>query len=287
MRAWVRPCISVAAPLLATVGALPQCRPDFVLRQARAVFGSRMHRHRRRRVAGTIAVALWLLVLPAAAHAQQGWSEIVDVSAAVTGIASPQVAIDRHGNAVEIRIFVNVPAPPSAPANLLGLANGAGLALSWRNTFEGGAPTSLWLKVTGAIATVLPLPMGEAFTFANVPPGTYTLSVIAANASGASPPSNAVTLTFPHACSGVPDMPTNLQTWKAGNTIFLSWSPPASGPAVTSYRVAVSGAWVGGFTTPARTLSGEAAPGSYVITVSATNACGVGPPSAAQTVVTP
>ena len=40
----------------------------------------------------------------------------------------------------EIRVFVNVPAPPSAPTNLLGMANGVSLGLAWRNTFAGGAP---------------------------------------------------------------------------------------------------------------------------------------------------
>ena len=49
----------------------------------------------------------------------------------------------------EIRIFVNVPAPPSAPADLLGLVNGSSVALAWRNTFEGGAPGGLILDVTG------------------------------------------------------------------------------------------------------------------------------------------
>ena len=161
----------------------------------------------------------------------------------------------------EIRIFVNVPAPPSAPANLLGLVNGSSVALSWVNTFGGGAPTSLWLNVTGAVSTVLPLPFGEAFTFAGVPPGTYTLSVIAANASGASAPSNEVTLTFPGACTGVPDAPVDFQAWRAGSTIFVSWSPPASGPAVTRYTVQVGGAFVGGFTTTERTLSGRGCPG--------------------------
>ena len=49
----------------------------------------------------------------------------------------------------EIRIFVNVPAAPSAPADLLGLVNGSSVALAWRNTFEGGAPGGLILDVTG------------------------------------------------------------------------------------------------------------------------------------------
>jgi len=187
----------------------------------------------------------------------------------------------------EIRIFVNVPASPSAPENLLGLANGSGLALSWTNTFGGGAPTSLWLNVTGAVTATLPLPMGDQFTYAGVPPGTYTLSVSAANASGLSPPSNPVTLTFPSPCTGVPAPPTNLQTWKVGSTIYLSWSPPASGTAVASYTVQVSGAYVGSFVTTGRTLSGAAGPGGYVLSVAATNPCGTGAATPTQTVVIP
>jgi hypothetical protein len=187
----------------------------------------------------------------------------------------------------EIRIFVNVPSVPSPPTHLLGLVNGSTIGLSWTNTFAGGAPTSLWLNVAGAITTGLPLPMDEAFTYANVPPGTYTLSVIAANASGVSAPSNAVTLTFPEPCTGVPGVPEHLQTWKVGNTIFLSWSAPDGGPAVASYTVWVGGAYVGSFGTVGRTLSGAAGPGSYVLSVTADNACGTGAATPTQTVVIP
>ena len=130
----------------------------------------------------------------------------------------------------EIHIVVNLPAPPSAPANLLGLVNGSTVTLSWTNTAAGGATTSLRLNVTGALTTVLPLPMGDAFTYANVPPGTYTLSVTAANASGSSAPSNSVTLTFPGACSGVPDAPTNVQTWKVGSTYSWRGARPRAVP---------------------------------------------------------
>jgi hypothetical protein len=187
----------------------------------------------------------------------------------------------------EIRVFVNVPAAPSPPANLLGMVNGSTIALSWTNTFAGGAPTSVWLNVAGALTTALPLPMGEAFTYANVPPGIYTLSVSAANAGGVSAPSNAVTLTFPQGCTGVPAPPEHLQTWKVGTTIFLSWSPPDGGPAVTSYTVWVGGSYAGSFGAIGRTLSGAAAPGSYVLSVTADNACGVGAATPMQTVVIP
>jgi hypothetical protein len=187
----------------------------------------------------------------------------------------------------EIRIFVNVPTAPSAPAGLLGLVNGSSVTLSWVNTYAGGAPTSLLLNVTGAIATTLPLPVGEGLTFAGVPPGTYTLSVSAANASGVSAPSNTVTLTFPRACDGVPGVPTNFVSTKSGFTIFVSWGPPANGPAVAGYTVHVTGTYVGGFPTTGRSLSGTASPGSYTLSVVATNACGAGTATPTQTVVIP
>jgi len=187
----------------------------------------------------------------------------------------------------EIRVVVNVPAAPSAPAHLLGLADGSSVALSWRNTLGGGPPTSLWLNVTGAIAATLPLPFGEVFTFAGVPPGTYTLQVVAANASGVSGPSNAVTLTFPAACSGVPEAPVNFQAWREGRTVVLSWSPPVSGPAVASFVVSVTGAFTGSLVMTGRTLSNAVAPGSYTISVAAGNTCGTGPATPAQTVVVP
>jgi hypothetical protein len=187
----------------------------------------------------------------------------------------------------EIRLVVDVPAPPSAPTNLLGLVNGSSVALSWINTYDGGTPVILGLRVTGAVNTILPLPFGDTFTLSGVPPGTYTLSVVAANANGISPPSNSVTLSFPGACSGVPDVPTNFQALKAGSTILVSWSPPASGPAVSSYTVQVSGAYVDSFTTTARMLSGVAGSGTYTLNVRATNACGTSTATPMQTVVIP
>jgi hypothetical protein len=141
--------------------------------------------------------------------------------------------------------------------------------------------------VTGAVSTVLPLPMGETFTYPNVPPGTFTLAVVAANAAGVSSPSNAVTLAFPGPCGGSPQAPTNVRVWRDGSIVFMSWSPPASGPAVSSYVANVSGAYVGSFTTTGRILSGAAASGTYTLSVAAANACGTGVASATQTVIVP
>jgi YVTN family beta-propeller protein len=187
----------------------------------------------------------------------------------------------------EIRIVVNVPEAPSAPANLLGVVNGADLSLAWRNTFEGGAPTALFLDVSGSLSATLPLPLADTFSFAGVPAGTYTLRLRAANASGLSGPSNPVTLTFPAACSGVPATPTHVVASRDGGLVTALWESAPSGPAATNFVVNVTGSFVGAFPTTGRALAGTVGPGSYTITVSATNVCGASPPSAPQTVVVP
>lgn len=190
----------------------------------------------------------------------------------------------------EIRIHVNVQAPPlapSAPANLLGLVNGTSLALAWTNTLGGGAPTSLVLEVTGAVNAVLSLGLTERFSFAGVPSGTYSFTVRAQNAGGLSSPSNTVALTFPGACSGPPLTPATLVVNRAGNTLSVSWTPAASGPAPTSYVVNVTGSLVGSLPTTARAIGGAVGPGSYTLSVTAINVCGASPATDSQTVVVP
>ncbi len=121
----------------------------------------------------------------------------------------------------------------------------------------------------------------------NVPAGTYALSVRAANATGVSAASNAVTLTFPGPCSGVPATPTNFLATKNGNLISVSWGLPASGPAPTAYTLTVQGAFSGSLQTASRAISGAVGTGSYVLSVAANNPCGTGAATATQTVIVP
>jgi YVTN family beta-propeller protein len=188
----------------------------------------------------------------------------------------------------EIRLFVNSPTPPSAPADLTGLVNGASLALAWRNTFGGGAPSTIVLDVSGALALSLPLGLTESFAFNGVPPGTYTFRVRAVNAAGVSgATSNPVTLTFPGTCSGPPQAPTNFQAYRDGRTIFVSWDPPAAGAAPTVYAVDVTGAFTGSVPTTGRQLSGTVGSGTYFLAVAAANPCGAGAASTPLTVTVP
>jgi hypothetical protein len=192
----------------------------------------------------------------------------------------------------EVRLVVDVPAAPSAPENLLALATGPLVTLSWTNTFSGGVPTSLRLHVTGAVTAVVNLPLGERFTASAVSPGTYTVTMTAVNTAGESPPSNAVTLTVPppaplYPCLGLPDAPTLFRAWQQDGVLSVSWSPPASGVALTGYTVLVSGDFFGSFRTTGRSLSGRVPAGAYWLSVAGTNLCGGGAATPPQRVVVP
>ena len=188
----------------------------------------------------------------------------------------------------EIRIHVNVPVPPSPPTGLLALVNGCrSVALAWRNTFNGGAPTNVVLDVTSPSAVLLPLGNGDKVSYNGIPPGTYTFSLRAANAAGASGASNTITLTVPASCSGAPGTPTNFLAYRIGSTVSVLWDPAATGPAPTDYVLDVTGSLITTIPTTDRGLSSAAPPGSYTVSVRATNPCGSSEPTAAQTVVVP
>ena len=187
----------------------------------------------------------------------------------------------------EVRLFVNVPALPAAPTNLLSLVDGNTLSLAWMNNPSGGASTSLHLVVRGPLNTFVPIPVTESISFRNVPAGTYMLWIHGVNASGDGPNSNGVTVIVPGTCTGIPGAPTNVNAAKTGNTISLSWDLPVSGPAPTSFVLNVSGAFVGSFPVTARSLSGSVGPGSYTMTVTSGNSCGSSAPSPPITVPLP
>jgi hypothetical protein len=188
----------------------------------------------------------------------------------------------------EIRIHVNVPSvAPSAPANLTGLVNGSSIALAWRNTFEGGPPGGVVLDVSGSLTASLPLGLTDGFQFNGVPGGTYTLAVRAANAGGGSPPSNAITLTFPSPCTGAPLPPSRFLAYRLFRTVFVIWDPAEVGPAPTSFVLNANGAFIGSIATTGRALSGSVGPGTYQLSVAAVNACGTSAATPAQTVVVP
>lgn len=200
--------------------------------------------------------------------------------ARIQAVAGGQVSVPSN----EVRVFVGTATPPSPPADLLGTVVGQSLALSWRTTFEGAAPTGMWLDVAGSVNDRLLIGPGETFSFSPVPAGSYTLSVRAANDAGTSAPSNRVTLTFPSACSGAPLAPIRFLAYRVGRRVSVVWDPAASGPAPTAFVLSVTGSIVAEVPTAERTVSGEVPAGSYELRVRAVNACGSSPATPVQTV---
>ena len=194
--------------------------------------------------------------------------------------------VSGRSNEVEVRVNAGAPAP-TAPTGLTGVVVGSTLALSWKNTFEGGTPSSIVLDVTGSAMTSIPLGLTESFAFSGVPDGTYAVSVRAVNASGPSAASAPLTLTLPGACTGVPAEPVNLLAYRVGRVVSIIWDPPASGAAPTSYVLSVAESFAGVLRLAARAISAPVTPGSYTISVAAENACGTSPFTASQTVVVP
>lgn len=184
----------------------------------------------------------------------------------------------------EIRAHVNVPVLPSAPAFLLGAADGSAVRLAWTPTFTGGAPTGAVVDVTGTATTSVPVTSGDTFSFSGVPAGSYTFAVRQTNAAGASAPSSPVTVTFPSTCSATPQMPVNLVAYAAAGRVHIQWDPPTSGPAPAAYALVVSGAFTGTLAVEGRSISTPAPAGVYQLAVAATNACGTSALTPLQTV---
>ena len=187
----------------------------------------------------------------------------------------------------ESLVHVNAGVSPSAPANLLGSAVGNQVNLAWMPTLYGGAPEGAVLHVSGAISLSLPLGQVDRFSYVGVPAGTYTFTVTQSNASGASGPSNPVTLSFPAQCSEAPETPVNFVAYQADGRVHLNWDPPTSGGAPTGYIINVTGAFAGSLATSERAVIAAAPAGRYSVTISSTGACGSSHPTAVQTIVVP
>jgi hypothetical protein len=97
------------------------------------------------------------------------------------------------------RVTLTFPGPcsgtPLAPANVRIYKAGYGVFVYWDPAVAGPAPTSYVLRATGAFTGSVQTP--ERMLSGTVGPGTYSVSIAAANACGEGPSSIAQTVTVP------------------------------------------------------------------------------------------
>lgn len=181
---------------------------------------------------------------------------------------------------------------PLAPTNLSSAVRGSLVALTWSAPVSGDVPVSYLLEAgsTAGAADLAQLDTGSAvpsLTVISVPPGAYFVRVRARTASGASAPSNEVTVIvggFP--CSQAPASPTQLTASVAVATVTLAWQARPGSCEPTAYVVEAGSASGGSdlavFSTGnvATTFSAAGVgAGRYFVRVRASNGNGTSAPS--------
>jgi hypothetical protein len=202
----------------------------------------------------------------------------------------------------DVSVVGSEPTAPAAPSNVSATAGNGSASVSWTAPSSGGSPITSY-TITPYIGTTPqtpttvsgPTPATKA-TVTGLTNGTaYTFTVTATNAIGTGPASaasNAVTPSAPTA----PAAPSNVSATAGSGSASVSWTAPSSGgSAITSYTVtpyigttAQTPTMVSG-SPPATTatVNGLTNGTAYTFTVTATNAIGTGPASAASNAVTP
>ena len=152
-----------------------------------------------------------------------------------------------------------------------------------------GAPQSYLLEAgfsPNTTAITLPIPgTGTTFAVPGVPPGTYYVRVKAVNPHGTSTASNEVMLVVGAGGVGLPDAPTNLSAFMAGDKITMTWTPAPGGGPANGY-VVEAGSSSGSSNIATVNVTGASftfSPvpnGFYFLRVRARNAAGVSLPSA-------
>jgi hypothetical protein len=184
--------------------------------------------------------------------------------------------------------------PPNAPSNLRIVTENSVATFTWTapSLTNAGAATSYLLEAgfsPNTTAVTLPIPgpaTNTTFQVPGVPPGTYYVRVKAVNAHGTSTASNEVLLVVGAGGVGLPDTPTGLQAFMAGDKITITWNPVVgSGGPATGYVVEVGSASGSSnlATVNATGASFTYTPvpnGFYFIRVRARNAAGVSLPTA-------
>ncbi|WP_423184502.1 fibronectin type III domain-containing protein [Arthrobacter sp. NyZ413] len=192
---------------------------------------------------------------------------------------------------------------PVAPTGVTATAGNGSAVVSWTAPNNGGSAITSYAVTPHAGTTALtPVtvtgnPPATTATVTGLTNGTaYTFTVTATNAVGTSPASAASAPVTPMAAAAAPAAPTGVTATAGNGSAVVSWTAPNNGgSAITSYAVtphagttALTPVTVSG-NPPATTatVTGLTNGTAYTFTVTATNAIGTSPASAASAPVTP
>jgi hypothetical protein len=179
-------------------------------------------------------------------------------------------------------------AVPTAPTNLSTTVNGQVVTLTW--TASANSPTQYLLQAgfaPGQTALSVSLSAAQTSFTASAGPGTYYARVYAVNGEGTSAASNEVTVVITSTC-GNPSVPLNLRAMQKGPEIYLFWVRPQFGsPNGYAIQAGVAqGQTIAQFGVAGTTMNTAVGSGTYFARVIATSACGNGPATTPDIVVT-
>ncbi len=173
------------------------------------------------------------------------------------------------------------------PQDVLVSVAGATVALSWTLPLESPVPSRLEIVVAGAPPLRIPIAVSESVVVPGVPAATYLLRIEATSPLGGTAESDAFAVQVPGTCVGLPQAPRAFSATTQGGVVYLDWLPPATGGAVSSYVLHVTGAIAATLPLTARTLAVPVPAGTYDISVASVGLCGTSAPTALQSVVVP
>jgi hypothetical protein len=231
-------------------------------------------------------------------HALNGENGVFNYN---SGVAFPTGSYNSSNYWVDV-LFAPETAPtlPSAPAGVSATAGFGSATVSWTAPTSGNAPTSYVITpYIGSTAqttkTITGTPPATQTTVSGLSAGSsYTFTVTAVNGAGSSPESSASNAITPEGDT-VPGAPTGVGAAPVNSGAVVSWSEPADdgGTPITAYKVtpylgseAQAATNVGGTVTSA-TIGSLQNGSNYTFKVTASNAVGLGPDSAATASVMP